>query len=277
MSVAESLPVDSEASDLELEGGGEEEADCVVEVLPHAHHGDVDALGDGDSGAPKNAAPADAKKRKLVVISFDLEVTSSNRYQGDVCQLGARVVVANPEDDKEGLVEKGDADSFNQTLSPKHAFWDKHASAVHGMTMETNRGKPDNVAECFKRFYEWIEQRVLHDGGSDAVCVLVAHNGMSCDFDWLYHVGRKYNVWPGDRVRYVWDTLATVKVASHPFNKEKYTGPVCEDVEYKHLYALENLHRAMFGRGFEGAHDALADATAGARVAAHPAFWSRRL
>ena len=61
---------------------------------------------------------------------------------------------------KKGLVEKGDADSFNQTLAPKHAFWDKHASAVHGMTMETNRGKPDNVAECLKSFYEWIEQRV---------------------------------------------------------------------------------------------------------------------
>ena len=87
----------------------------------------------------------------------------------------------------------------------------------------------------------------------------------------MWYVGTCAHV---SRARYYGDTLEIVKgsEASHKYGKTKYTGTINRD----NLYALGNLHEAVYGGRFDNEHCAGEDARAGARLYGHKQWWSRR-
>ena len=95
----------------------------------------------------------------------------------------------------------------------------------------------------------------------------------SCDFDWVFVVNRRHEITMPSSVQLYWDTLTTVGAYDTcKYNKKKYKG----EVEVAHLYKLANLYRAMTGTQLDNAHEAFADARAGAVIAGNPELWKYR-
>lgn len=137
--------------------------------------------------------------------------------------------------------------------------------------------RSDNVV--LKAAYSWMENVAVSMKGANATIMLVAHNGVSCDFQMMFNYFHLHSIAVPSRVRYYFDTYMMVKLSGHYFNKSKveeregYTEPA--DGE-SGPHTLTNLHFAMFKRTFDNAHNAYADAEAGAYVAGHEKFWSKR-
>lgn len=198
-----------------------------------------------------------ALRANIVVVSFDIEVSSSDRQTGYVCPVGGYM-------DGERWTELGKS-------SDKQTRWSDHAISVHQITPEMVEDARDHVT-VIKDFLTWAvakgrKQAVAGGRNPDNVkLALNCHNGAACDLDWLFHYKRRYNLLIPPEFEYYFDTLTIVRLSlAHPFNKGNYDGPVA----LESLYALGNLYVAMFGCRYNDEHDAGADAEAGHKILMH--------
>jgi DNA polymerase III epsilon subunit-like protein len=132
------------------------------------------------------------------------------------------------------------------------------ASEITGITDAKLRHSPPCL-DSLRAFFEWIDHtREKHP------VVLVAHNGIGYDYPLMmsemyrwdmapYHTLKRYGI------RYLFDTLAWARVnlPSHKLIK-KPTG--------ESSFRLGDIHEALVGFRFDGAHDALADCHALRRI-----------
>ena len=136
---------------------------------------------------------------------------------------------------------------------PKGVLVEPEAAEIHGFTAEmTQAGQSFPVVSAqFLAAAKNIDFCVCHNVGFD--CPVVMSNLMRCQG---YHdliVGRTAHEFFGD-IPHVCTMVESVEVCKIPIQMGRYKWP-----------RLEELHNHLFGVGFEGAHDALADVMATTR------------
>jgi DNA polymerase III epsilon subunit-like protein len=113
--------------------------------------------------------------------------------------------------------------------------------------------------ESLKAFFQWID-----DTRQNHPVVLIAHNGLGYDYPLLMSEMYRWDMAPYNTLKrygieYLFDTLtwARVNLPSHKLIK-KPTG--------ESSFRLGDIHEALLGFRFDGAHDALADCYALRRI-----------
>ena len=207
--------------------GGEQGGDAEPDPDLHGAAGDGGGTTRKRTGNAKNLAPAEFMQditqggKTPWLCPFDLETTGGNRYTSATCQFGAVSCISGGTGDSVAHMPSADQAAagmeFRATYNPRNAKWDDACTAVHGMSKASNAGFPDDEGEEAWKLYAWMDEQLdeaatkLDIDAADVLGVFIVHNGDSCDLDWLYHIGRKFDVWPPDRMKYYWDTYTAVR------------------------------------------------------------------
>lgn len=178
-------------------------------------------------------------------LFFDTETTGKADFRAEpnaphqprIVQLAAILT------DHTGL----ESQSINLVIKPEGWEIPKEASDIHGITTQfaTQIGVPIRYAlKVFRCFWNASELAVAHNSDFDLLM-------LDCEF--FRHAGGRVS-WGDPK-----DTFCTMKnmtpICQLPGNYGKYKWP-----------KLQEAHRHCFGVEFDGAHDALADVRACAKV-----------
>ena len=215
------------------EQGRHDGGDAVPDQDLHGAAGDGGGTATKRAGKEKkNVAPAELMRdikqggKTLWYCPFDLETTGGNRYTSATCQFGAVSCISGgtcySADRMPSTSEAAAGMEYSATYSPRNAKWDEACTAVHGMSKASNAGFPDDEGEEAWKLYAWMVKQLdavatkLDIDPAHVLGVFIVHNGASCDLDWLFHIGRKFDVWPPDRMKYYWDTYTAVRTPPPP-------------------------------------------------------------
>ena len=147
-------------------------------------------------------------------------------------------------------------------------FWNPFCVSQHQICQEQVRSSP-SVRDALVQWVAWLYRAAAlaagRIGSEDIHLCLVAHNGVSCDFDWLFHLTHRHNIsLPPNCVAY-WDTLHSIsRRPTHQFFQKAGND-------------LFNLHRRIFGEAPTGMHCSLHDCLALARILGNETFWQFRV
>ena len=210
------------------------------------------------TGNAKNLAPAKFRQditqggKTPWLCPFDLETTGANRYTSATCQFGAVSCISVGTGGSVAHMPSADQAAagmeFRATYNPRDVKWDDACTAVHGMSKASSAIFPDDEREAARKLYAWMNKHLdeaatkLGIDPGDVFGVFIVHNGDSCDLDWLYHIGRKFAVWPPDRMKYYWDTYTAVRTPPPPPPPHTHTHALVPSLRGIKLYFPLQLH-----------------------------------
>jgi len=178
------------------------------------------------------------------VVALDFESTGLLKQdtqdphaQPGIVQIGA-VKLYHPGDFRPGAAFDECAQTYSQLIDPEMHF-EEEAQKVTGLTPEDLHGKPI-LQEAFAEFAEFIFDCKW----------LVTFNGSGFDIPLLQYNLRK----AGLETQFPWPLIHwdIMKISSSHLGLQGKQGNKWPN--------LQELHTALFGEGFEGAHDAVVDA-----------------
>lgn len=204
-----------------------------------------DDAGDGEAGKPKSSSKKhtpvpDAVLDRMLYICWDVEVYDNNSTKGGCCSIGAVSATG-------GEVPECDPNSddwFHEYVWPKpepldsrNVHWNPHCIKAHKIPRKKAHDNGEPFLVRWAEMMGWMLRRreqhaeLLSCDSEDVFVCLVAHNGESCDFTWLW---RELSVRPGPEnkvqlpswVKYYWDTYKTIgeykgsKASRNPFWKK---------------------------------------------------------
>lgn len=179
-----------------------------------------------------------------MILVFDTETTGKADFRADfdapqqphIVQLGAQLL-------DHQYVVRGE---INYIINP-HVHIPKEASAVHGITNEVAEAYGIDTTDALQAFALFaLKARVFvaHNFSFDSLIISAAWHRTNGD-------GAQWR--EGDQVQY-----CTMEAMTGPCNLPGPYGPKWPK--------LQEAHRHCFGEEFDGAHDAMADVRACARV-----------
>lgn len=283
----------SEQEDEYEDEGEEEEEEAASDDDADDDTGEVDAEATS-SNTITSAGPARKRQKTtkterfhhvvapvggtLVYFSVDVETTGSSRKKHGICKIASAAVSSTGEI----------LGTFERLVCQTHTFT-KRSKLVHGIREKDVAGEPEfNVIGS--AFNDWIEEFT----GPGDCAVLVAHNGNTCDYQYLCCEYQRHNLSFPSQVKYTIDTKTALdkfkgKLGFHKLGEEEWphrtpkgnASFTCSGVVD---YLLMNPHRIKLhgnvnGRAFDAGdgslrfaqvcgnpHDPLADAIGGAII-----------
>lgn len=193
------------------------------------------------AGKRKKARLRQEKLKKIHLLLFDTETTGLLRKGGEPAERPRLVQLACLLTDING----NEMARWSGIVKPDGFEIPQEATAVHGISTETALAKGVSAREAINAFLS------LYDRSN----VVIAHNA---EFDQEVIMGEieRLDCWGGREPKPVVDTMKPTAefVGIYSSWKGDYKWP-----------KLSELHEKLFGRGFDGAHDAMADVEACAR------------
>lgn len=179
------------------------------------------------------------KTIKYNFIVLDLETSGINRINDDIIQIAAEIVTL------ENMKIVKNKDSFNKFIySDKILEENKGAFAVHKITTKAIR-KEKRISIIFDEFYKWMKKHT-HKENPLTYNIMVAHNGLRFDFQFLYSkitFYNKLNIF--EHLDYFFDTLN-----------------YCKETLNQKINKLGHLYKFLYGESIDNYHNALADVDA---------------
>jgi hypothetical protein len=155
----------------------------------------------------------------LYYIVLDVETSASCRATGQIISMAAVVL------DPNGILLRDISNRPHQFESfvglEDGAQWSEESAKVHGIRKSSVQ-RESRFPLVWTNFQSFVFS--IPGIPTSAKFALCSHNGMSCDFDFLWEhiVSRDYGDLPrptlSNRIEYVWDTLTTCRqVRSNPY------------------------------------------------------------
>eukprot|EP00942_MAST-04A_sp_MAST-4A-sp1_P007842 g7842.t1 len=206
-------------SEFDEEENREQEDEAAGKEGEEGDEGDGDE-GNGMSAATIQESSTDETVKKLpkysflkeeyslppsnpVYVVFDIETNGiSSMLNKRMCSIAAQVF------DKDGVLISVDTKSdFNSKIQIDRKMHPKWGTGIHGMTYKELE-KERLFGPVFDSFLAFIEAR----RGASSEVVLVAHNGVTCDFRLLLvEMARHERVFPATLNIHLYDTYAAIK------------------------------------------------------------------
>lgn len=187
-------------------------------------------------------------------VFIDFESTGLSTLNDEIVQIGAVGV----KDDGKCEISKFKTNVFTERKI------NIHASRVTGITNETIQNAP-NKKKSFEMLFKWIND---NRAGEDVV--FIAYNGIRFDFKMFYHEMKRIKLDPQGE----WNKIS-LKFFLDPFVWAKNHMNKSKLVRKKNgmcSYCLIDIHKALLGKCFENAHDALCDTFALYDICMHENF-----